>query len=199
MKKKIVLFVSLLLCLSFPLIVSASETDYPDVGERVNFLELRLEDFGTSISEINNRLSNVDIYIEELEMKRLEISQQLDVLIVGVNSLYEELSYFREYGEKSMDGIENIEKSSKIFDENQKEIINLTVSGNDIISSLGDTVTESIESNSQQSIDELTKVLSDTNSMLVKLYCMLFALIVLIIVDVLYRFLWNRLFKHAFD
>lgn len=182
---------ALIMCSSIE--VHAAETseksDYTQTDleqdERLNNLELRLEELGYSIDEVEQAIVSLQEANAELEEQRLIISEKLDLCIIALNDLInysiEHLNkedaaalLTEEYRTTVTAGIVTNETAMTTLNEN-------TVSGNTIISTFNDSVSENLKLTSENTLQELNKTLLTTNTFLSYVFILLLVVLVLFI------------------
>ena len=137
------------LVILFPFITHAEEITEEtamdtEQNERLNSLEIRLEELGYQINEINGTLEEVQTSELSEQEERLLISEKLDLVIVALNDL---INYDIEILTKA-DNSENLVTeyrvqvldSFKQLNETTLQLSADTVSGNTLVSQLDDTV-----------------------------------------------------------
>lgn len=137
------------LVILFPLVTHAEEITEEtsmdtEQNERLNSLEIRLEELGYQINEINGTLEEVQTSELSEQEERLLISEKLDLVIVALNDL---INYDIEILTKA-DNSENLVTeyrvqvldSFKQLNETTLQLSADTVSGNTLVSQLDDTV-----------------------------------------------------------
>ena len=188
-----IVFFILSLFMSLSIEVQAAETseesDYTQTDfeqdERLNSLELRLEELGYSINEVEQAIVLLQETDTALEEQRLVISEKLDLCIIALNDL---INYSIEHLEKDdsaallteeyrttvTTAIETNEESMMKLNEN-------TVSGNMIISNFNDSVSENLQLTSENTLQELNKTLLTTNTFLSYVFILLLIVLILFI------------------
>ena len=137
------------LVILFPFITHAEEITEEtamdtEQNERLNSLEIRLEELGYQINEITGTLEEVQTSELSEQEERLLISEKLDLVIVALNDL---INYDIEILTKA-DNSENLVTeyrvqvldSFKQLNETTLQLSADTVSGNTLVSQLDDTV-----------------------------------------------------------
>ena len=126
-------------------------------NERLNSLEIRLEELGYQINEINGTLEEVQTSELSEQEERLLISEKLDLVIVALNDL---INYDIEILTKAdnsellvTDYRVQVLDSFKQLNETSLQLSADTVSGNTLVSQLDDTVakgnSDALEINAQ--------------------------------------------------
>ena len=86
----ILLFAVMLLVFTFTftLTVNAEEsnTDY-EQDERLNALELRLQELGYKINDVENTIEAIQTADAEASQKQLELNQKVDLLVIALNDV----------------------------------------------------------------------------------------------------------------
>lgn len=186
----VVFFVlALVMCSGIEVHAEESSDDYTQTDfeqdERLNSLELRLEEMGYSIDEVEQAIVSLQEVDASLEEQRLLISEKLDLCIIALNDL---INYSIEYLNKEdssnllteeyraavLSGIETNETAMTTLNEN-------TVSGNTIIRNFNDSVSENLQLTSENTLQELNKTLLVTNTFLSYLFVLILIVLVLFI------------------
>lgn len=161
-----------------------SQTDL-EQDERLNSLEIRLEELGYIIDETSQSIILLQETDADLEQQRLELSEKLDLCIIALNDL---INYSVEQLEK-MDSSEVLTESYRTalleeLEANRLLVTDLndnTVSGNMIISDFNDSVSENLQLTSENTLQELNKTLLTTNTFLSYVFILLLGVLVLFI------------------
>lgn len=180
----------------FPLFVNAQESNEAESlsesgtdtvqNERLNSLEIRLEELGYSINDIEVTIEKLQESEILQDQERLAISDKIDLAVIALNDL---INYSIELLEK----IDNEEllaseyrtKVLNAFVSNKADIAALnenTVSGNALISSLNDSFEKELKAASASSIQEFNHTLLKTNTLLSYLFVLLLFLLVMVVV-----------------
>lgn len=184
----VIAFVCLLL-FSVPLVVHAEETVETTETEtdleqdkRLNNLELRLEELGY---QINDAGTAIEAITSQMEEERLSISQQLELLLIGVN---DELTLLDSIQLSAIDITANLQQFLPAIStdaitvrDDVKQLNALTVSGNASIDSFSDSIKADMKNISEASIEEFNTTLLRTNLLLSYLFVIMLILLVLMI------------------
>lgn len=119
-------------------------------NERLNSLEIRLEELGYQINEITGTLEEVQTYELSEQEERLLISEKLDLVIVALNDL---INYDIEILTKA-DNSELLTTDYRVqvldsfnqLNETTLQLSSDTVSGNSLVSQLDNTISDSNKS-----------------------------------------------------
>lgn len=164
-KKSIILYLSIVFVSLFLLSTTVRAEELPETesitdseqNERLNSLEIRLEELGFQINEITGTLEEVQTYELSEQDERLLISEKLDLIIVALNDL---INYDIEILTKA-DNSElltaeyrtQVLDSFKQLNETTLQLSSDTVSGNTLVSQLDNTVakgnSDALEINAQ--------------------------------------------------
>lgn len=129
-------------------------------NERLNSLEIRLEELGYTINDIQAAIESIQSGMEETEQQRLAISQQLDLLIIAMNDLCNynieilgklDLKEIADtaYTETVTTALQVNEKAMADLNQLVLEQSDITVSGNSLVSNLDDTLKQGQTTESQ--------------------------------------------------
>lgn len=129
-------------------------------NERLNSLEIRLEELGFTINDIQIAIESIQSGMEETEQQRLAISQQLDLLIIAMNDLCNhnieilgklDLKEIADtaYTETVTTALQVNEKAMADLNQLVLEQSDITVSGNSLVSNLDDTLKQGQTTESQ--------------------------------------------------
>lgn len=129
-------------------------------NERLNSLEIRLEELGYTINDIQTAIESIQSGMEETEQQRLAISQQLDLLIIAMNDLCNhnieilgklDLKEIADtaYTETVTTALQVNEKAMADLNQLVLEQSDITVSGNSLVSNLDDTLKQGQTTESQ--------------------------------------------------
>lgn len=172
-----------------------SEEESPidsEQNERLNSLEIRLEELGYRINEIEGVLEEIQTSELLEEQERLAVSEKLDLVIIGLNDL---INYDIEKLEKA----DNSELLTDVYRNQVLEALNCnadsmeqlnattlrlsddTVSGNILITNFSDSISTDMQNISETSINEFNETLLKTNTLLSYLFWLLLFVLVLII------------------
>lgn len=166
-------------------IVESETLTDSEQNERLNNLEIRLEELGYSVNEARDSINAINERFELLEEERLEIRDQLDLIIIGLDDL---CTYSIEYlgnfdsavtvsqtaDTDTLSALNQIYDSSVDLNEN-------TVSGNAIVTAFGDNIKTDMQNISETSINEFNETLLKTNTLLSYLFVLILFLLVLMI------------------
>ena len=182
---------SLFMCSSIEVHASetSEESDYTQTDfeqdERLNNLELRLEELGYSINEVEQAIVLLQETDTALEEQRLVISEKLDLCIIALNDL---INYSIEHLEKDDSAALLTEEYrttvTTAIETNEESMIKLnenTVSGNMIISNFNDSVSENLQLTSENTLQELNKTLLTTNTFLSYVFILLLVVLAILI------------------
>lgn len=153
-KKSIILYLSIISVSLLLLSTTVHAEELPETesitdseqNERLNALEIRMEELGYQINEITGTLEEVQTSELSEQEERLLISEKLDLVIVALNDL---INYDIEILSKS-DNSEQLTSdyrlqvldSFKQLNETTLQLSADTVSGNNLVSRLDDTVSK---------------------------------------------------------
>lgn len=166
-------------------IVESETLTDSEQNERLNNLEIRLEELGYSVNEVRDSINAINERFELLEQERLEIRDQLDLIIIGLDDL---CSYSIEYL-GNFDSAVNVSQTAdtdtlsalnQIYD-SSVELNENTVSGNATITALGDNLKLDMQNISETSINEFNETLLKTNTLLSYLFVLILFLLVLMV------------------
>lgn len=173
---------------SVPLVVRAEETAEEitetdsEQNKRLNSLELRLEELGY---QMNDTGTAIEAITSQLEEERLTISQQLELLLIGVN---DELTLLDSVQLSVSDIADSLHQflpavSTDVVTvrDDVKQLNELTVSGNASINSFNDSIKTDMKNISETSIEEFNTTLLRTNMLLSYLFVLMLILLVLMI------------------
>lgn len=129
-------------------------------NERLNSLEIRLEELGFTINDIQTAIESIQSGMEETEQQRLAISQQLDLLIIAMNDLCNhnieilgklDLKEIADtaYTETVTTALQVNEKAMADLNQLVLEQSDITVSGNSLVSNLDNTLKQGQTTESQ--------------------------------------------------
>lgn len=184
---------------------TSSESDYTQTDleqdERLNSLEIRLEEMGYSIDEVNRVIISLQEADTLLEEQNLLISEKLDLCIIALNDLVNySIEHLKnddaaellteEYRTAVISGITTNETAMSTLNEN-------TVSGNTIISTFNDSVSENLQLTSENTLQELNKTLLVTNTFLSYLFILLLIVLVLFICYGIGALIHKLIFSHV--
>lgn len=154
-------------------------------NERLNNLEIRLEELGYSVNEVRDSINAINERFELSEQERLEICDQLDLIIIGLDDL---CSYSIEYLGNFDSAVtvsqtadtDTLSALNRIYD-SSVELNENTVSGNAIITTFGDNIKTDMQNISETSINEFNETLLKTNTLLSYLFVLILFLLVLMV------------------
>lgn len=175
-KKSIILYLSIVFVSLFLLSTTVHAEELPETesitdseqNERLNSLEIRLEELGFQINEITGTLEEVQTSELSEQEERLLISEKLDLIIVALNDL---INYDIEILTKADDSeLLTTEYRAQVLDsfkqlnETTLQLSADTVSGNTLVSQLDNTVakgnSDALEINAQNDEIANTRFLS---------------------------------------
>lgn len=182
---------ALVICFSFSFVSNAAETGETESAtnteqdQRLNALELRLEEMGYTINDINMSIESIFEELETSEQQHLSIGQELELLLIGVSQLCDDDMAFMEKYDATVEGFSAIqtETNSSLGDINavMNELNENTVSGNILITNFSDSISTDMQNISETSINEFNETLLKTNTLLSYLFWLLLFVLVLII------------------
>ena len=194
----------LLIC---PIVAHAEETSTDTAeestsdDERINNLEKRLEELGYQISETKDSIVAIEDRLDPLETDHLSLQQELELLLIGMNDQLELLNTISTDLTTSSallsDHLPTVVMQGETLQEDTKSLYQETVSGNTLVSDLGDSLKVDMENISQKSLDEFNKTLLSTNKLLSYLFVLLLILLVLFIVGGLGKIIKDTLLKYV--
>lgn len=151
-KKSIILYLSIISVSLLLLSTTVHAEELPETesitdseqNERLNALEIRLEELGYQINEITGTLEEVQTSELSEQEERLAISDKLDLVIVALNDLInydiEILSKADNSEQLTSDYRVQVVDAFKLLIETSRQLSADTVSGNSLVSQLDDTV-----------------------------------------------------------
>lgn len=168
-------------------------------NERLNSLEIRLEELGYTINDIQTAIESIQSGMEETEQQRLAISQQLDLLIIAMNDLCNhnieilgklDLKEIADtaYTETVTTALQVNEKAMADLNQLVLEQSDITVSGNN---SIIDTVEKNIKETTELSLLEFNDTISKTNQLLGYLFVLLIFILVIMLCIILGTLIHN--------
>lgn len=194
----------LLIC---PIVAHAEETSTDTTeestsdNERINNLEKRLEELGYQISETKDSIVAIEDRLDPLEADHLSLQQELELLLIGLNDQLELLNTISADLTASSallsDHLPTVVMQGETLQEDTKSLYQETVSGNTLVSDLGDSLKVDMENISQKSLEEFNKTLLSTNKLLSYLFVLLLVLLVLFIVGGLGKIIKDTLLKYV--
>ena len=166
-------------------IVESETLTDSEQNERLNNLEIRLEELGYSVNEARDSINAINERFELLEQERLEIRDQLDLIIIGLDDL---CTYSIEYLGNFDSAVtvsqtadtDTLSALNQIYD-SSVELNENTVSGNAIVTAFGDNIKTDMQNISETSINEFNETLLKTNTLLSYLFVLILFLLVLMI------------------
>lgn len=166
-------------------IVESETLTDSEQNERLNNLEIRLEELGYSVNEARDSINAINERFELLEEERLEIRDQLDLIIIGLDDL---CTYSIEYLGNFDSAVtvsqtadtDTLSALNQIYD-SSVELNENTVSGNAIVTAFGDNIKTDMQNISETSINEFNETLLKTNTLLSYLFVLILFLLVLMI------------------
>ena len=166
-------------------IVESETLTDSEQNERLNNLEIRLEELGYSVNEVRDSINAINERFELLEQERLEIRDQLDLIIIGLDDL---CTYSIEYLGNFDSAVtvsqtadtDTLSALNQIYD-SSVELNESTVSGNAIVTAFGDNIKTDMQNISETSINEFNETLLKTNTLLSYLFVLILFLLVLMI------------------
>lgn len=168
-----------------------SETD-SEQNDRINSLELRFEELGYVINEIEGIIEQIQTSEQEEEEERLAISDKLDLNLIALNDL---VNYTIEFLGKC-DNYETLTGEHRVIVETElSELSELTVSGNTLVSDFNTSFEENMKATSEASIKEFNDTLLKTNMLLSYLFVLILLLLVMVIVIAIGALLHHMLNK----
>lgn len=194
----------LLIC---PIVAHAEETSTDTAEEStadsecINNLEKRLEELGYQISETKDSIVAIEDRLDPLEADHLSLQQELELLLIGMNDQLELLNTISVDLTASStllsDHLPTVVMQGETLQEDTKSLYQETVSGNTLVSDLGDSLKVDMENISQKSLEEFNKTLLSTNKLLSYLFVLLLVLLVLFIVGGLGKIIKDTLLKYV--
>lgn len=151
-KKSIILYLSIIFVSLLLLSTTVHAEELPETesitdseqNERLNALEIRLEELGYQINEITGTLEEFQTSELSEQEERLAISDKLDLVIVALNDLInydiEILSKADNSEQLTSDYRVQVVDAFKLLIETSRQLSADTVSGNSLVSQLDDTV-----------------------------------------------------------
>lgn len=166
-------------------IVESETLTDSEQNERLNNLEIRLEELGYSVNEARDSINAINERFELLEQERLEIRDQLDLIIIGLDDLctysIEYLGNFDSAATVSQTAdTDTLSALNQIYD-SSVELNENTVSGNAIVTAFGDNIKTDMQNISETSINEFNETLLKTNTLLSYLFVLILFLLVLMV------------------
>lgn len=198
---------ALVICFSFSFVSNAAETEETESAtdteqdKRLNALELRLEEMGYVINDVEMSIESIMGSLEQFEAERLSISQEVELLVIGISQLCDDNIAFTEKFDafaadasaadlKTDTALTDINTSLDSLNEN-------TVSGNVLITDLSSSIKTDMKNISETSINEFNETLLRTNTLLSYLFVLLLFLLVLIIASMIGSIFKNIINKNV--
>ena len=157
------------LVILFPFITHAEEITEEtamdtEQNERLNSLEIRLEELGYQINEINGTLEEVQTSELSEQEERLLISEKLDLVIIALNDLINyDIEILTEADNSEMlttDYRVEVLDNFKQLNETTLQLSSDTVSGNSLVSQLDNTISDSNKSIEDSNISNSVYILA---------------------------------------
>lgn len=185
----ILVFFITLLALSTKVQAQELEDEYTDTDleqdERLNAIEIRLEELGYKISDTENALVLIDENQQIENEEKLIANQYLELMLIGMN---QQLNIEETRNEQKLADDELLYLyQDKILEHNEKELLALddikqeTVSGNTLVSDFDSNVSDKMDSVSATSMEQFNSTLLSTNKLLSYLFVLLLMALVLMI------------------
>lgn len=175
-------------------------TDYT-VEERVNFLEIRLEELGYKINDLETAIESINEANLAEEENRLALSDKLDLVIIALNNLIEnDIEFLQKQDDEELLNTAFREAVTTALTVNEETVTALnenTVSGNTLISDFNTSMEENLQTVSESTLQELNKTLLTTNTFLSYLFVLALIVLVLVLVYGLGALLHKSIFKHV--
>jgi len=198
---------ALVICFSFSFVSNAAETEEiesaadTEQDQRLNALELRLEEMGYVINDVEMSIESIMGSLEQFEAERLSISQEVELLVIGISQLCDDNIAFTEKFDaftadasaadlKTDTALTDINTSLGSLNEN-------TVSGNVLITDLSSSIKTDMKNISETSINEFNETLLRTNTLLSYLFVLLLFVLVLIIASMIGSIFKNIINKNV--
>ena len=157
------------LVILFPFITHAEEITEEtamdtEQNERLNSLEIRLEELGYQINEITGTLEEVQTSELSEQEERLLISEKLDLVIIALNDLINyDIEILTEADNSEMlttDYRVEVLDNFKQLNETTLQLSSDTVSGNSLVSQLDNTISDSNKSIEDSNISNSVYILA---------------------------------------
>lgn len=185
----ILVFFITLLALSTKVQAQELEDEYTNTDleqdERLNAIEIRLEELGYKISDTENALVLIDENQQIENEEKLIANQYLELMLIGMN---QQLNIEETRNEQKLADDELLYLyQDKILEHNEKELLALddikqeTVSGNTLVSDFDSNVSDKMDSVSATSMEQFNSTLLSTNKLLSYLFVLLLMALVLMI------------------
>lgn len=138
-----------------------------DDGDRINHIEIRMQEMNICIDELRESLSLLETASEEDEQKRIEISDKLDLIVIALDDLINANNqYLDMYADQQTKHIEFTDSLSEYLEQNKDvlqsisentlEQTDLSVSGNSLATDMNDMLKASNEENRKQNEENMT-------------------------------------------
>ena len=165
----------------FPIVAHAEEPapeeNISSDDERINNLEKRFEELGYQISETKDSIVAIEDRLDPLEADHLSLQQELELLLIGINDQLNLLNTISTDLTASSpllsDNLPAVVMQGATLQEDTKNLYQETVSGNTLVSNLGDSLKMDMENISQKSLEEFNATLLSTNKLLSYLFVLL--------------------------
>lgn len=178
---------------------SDDPADYT-LGDRVNLLELRLEELGYQINDMQTAIESLETAGQEQEETMLALSDKLDLVIIALDNLIEnDLAQMQMQEDADLIAAEYRETITGALSVNEtafEELNENTVSGNTLISDFNASMKEDLQLVSESTLQELNKTLLATNTFLSYLFILVLILLILLIVYGLGALLNKSIIRH---
>ena len=195
----ILVFFITLLALSTKVQAQELEDEYTDTDleqdERLNAIEIRLEELGYKISDTENALVLIDENQQIENEEKLIANQYLELMLIGMN---QQLNIEETRNEQKLADDELLYLyQDKILEHNEKELLALddikqeTVSGNTLVSDFDSNVSDKMDSVSATSMEQFNSTLLSTNKLLSYLFVLLLMALVLLIASFIGKIIHN--------
>ncbi len=198
---------ALLICFSFSFVSNAAETGETESAtdaeqnERLNALEIRLQEMGYVINDMETSIESIIGSLEQSEAERLSISQELELLVIGISQLCDDNMAFMEKFDAFASGASAADlKTDTALTDINTSLVSLndnTVSGNVLITDLSDSIKTDMKNISETSINEFNETLLRTNTLLSYLFVLLLFVLVLIIASMIGSIFKNIINKNV--
>lgn len=135
-----------------------TQTDL-EQDERLNALEVRLEELGYRIDDINGILEQIQADMSEDDIERLAISEKLDLVIIALNDIINhDIEYLEKTDTQELAAEEYrtlVQSELAALNQTSSQQFETTVSGNGLMSNL-DTTLKANNEETQKSYEEST-------------------------------------------
>lgn len=173
-------------------------------GDRVNALELRLQDYEYTIAELKSSIQTLQENGAAEYQEKLALQQQIDLLIVGLNDLLNQ--YTLDLDNRALLEAKHVEQfdtlllqlrgMDKSVTDGFTEAKEISVSGNQLITNMNDNLGDGIKKSSEQMLTELNETLSITNKLMSYLAVLLLLFYVVFISVFIGILIKNTVLKH---